>query len=422
MKIQLNQSQALSLNMTQNLQQSIELLRYSNDELFEFLRQEALENPLFELKSSHQVASFDFEEFIHEKEDSCERTYLIEQIRWLDINEEEKEKLKYLVLSLDESGYMPLSNEEMSDLLEVDLLQVEYLLEQLQQLEPAGVGARDLKERLMIQLELLFPNNHLSKEIVEHSLLELADKNYTYLMKKHAASELILKEAISIIQSLNPHPINLRTESIQVLTPDIVVDRDERGNFIYSLNDYYVPEIYFNESYALQMRESTEMKAYVRRQYDRFKWIRMSLLQRKETISKIMDSLLSKQRGFFSEGLKGLKPLTLVQVAREINMHESTVSRATTNKVLQTPLGTFYLKDLFQTGLSTRSGQTVSNINVKMKLKELIKREDKARPLSDQRLVDSLIEQGIQISRRTVAKYRNELKIPASSKRKLIQL
>lgn len=422
MKIQLNQSQALTLNMTQNLSQSIELLRYSNDELYEFLRQEALENPLFELRTGNQEKQFNFDQFSHKKESTCERTQLIEQIRWLPLDELEKKHLEYLVLSLDEAGYLHLTDEELSKLLNIELAQVSFLVKQLQLLEPIGIGVRNLKERLSLQLDVFFPNEYLSKQMVENSLIDLANRNYPNLTKEYGVTKERINEAIKVIQSLNPRPVNLSTNETELVTPDIVVEKDESGKMTYLLNDYYVPDLYFNESYALQMKESAEMKAYVRKQYDRFKWIRLSLMQRKETITKIMDTLLDKQSKFFTDGFKELRPLTLMQVAREINMHESTISRATTNKFLQTPLGTVYLKDLFQTGLRTLSGEELSSVNIKSRLKEIINKEDKSRPLSDQKIVDNLVGQGIDISRRTVAKYRNELKIPASSKRKLIQL
>src|SRR5699024_9902001 len=212
---------------------------------------------------------------------------------------------------------------------------------------------------------------------------------------------------------------------IEYLNPDIIVDIDEdTGDFQVYLNDNYVPEVRFNRDYSNEIASAEQqVSQYVNNHFRRYQWLQNSIQQRRNTILKIMKVLLIEQQDFFTDGLKALKPLTLKEVADLIEMHESTVSRATANKVVQTPQGSFELRKLFSTSLSTASGEKASQTTVKMMLKDIVDKEEKYKPLSDQKIADLLKEdQGVKISRRTVAKYRSELNIPSSTRRKEIKV
>src|SRR5699024_1240973 len=231
--------------------------------------------------------------------------------------------------------------------------------------------------------------------------------------------------AFEIIRSLNPKPAsNHFSSSTTYVTPDIIIESDESDDtFTVHLNDHYLPSLRFDQSYLHGNKLDYQLGDFVQNQYKKYQWIKNSIEQRRNTIIKIMNVLLNKQARFFTDGLKSVKPLTLKEVALMIDMHESTVSRATDNKIIQTPAGTFELKSLFSTRLSTSSGEDISQSQVKRTLETIIKKEDKYKPLSDQKLAEQMKnDQGINISRRTIAKYRDELNIPSSSKRKEIKI
>ena len=432
MELMLQQKQTLNLVMTPELRQAIELLQFSTYELYQFLQERALENPLIDLVEKHDVPGdqapsiwkVDDEnknpiDFVSSGEKGM-REILIDQARWLNITEKNWNVLRYLILNLDENGYLPLTNNEIATQLNISNEKVEEGIQLLQRMEPAGLGARNLSECLLLQVQRYYPDEKLAKKVITEHLQLLADRKWETIAKKCNVTLEQVKEVYDLIQTLNPRPCtNISNPSVEYLHPDIIVE-EEAGTFHIYLNDSYLPDIQFNSDYSELL--SDKVPAYVQNQFKNYQWLKNSMEQRRTTILKIMEVIINKQRDFFINGFKSLQPLTLKDVAKEIGMHESTVSRATANKVIQTPKGSFDLRLLFSTKLEGSQGETTSQTKVKVLLEDIIKKEDKYKPLSDQKISDLLKEQGIKISRRTVAKYREELNIPSSSRRKEIKV
>lgn len=439
MKLVLQQKQQLNLVMTTELRQAITLLQYSTQDLYDYLKEQELENPLIELveknetydysKSRNQTVQsnddyIDPLDFVANKESDLYE-FLIEQIEFKKISQEKKEQLKYLILNLDENGYITFNKQDLAKDLQLDELAFESLVLKLQSLEPIGIGATDLADCLKIQLKFYYPDEILAKKIVKSYLKELANKQWHTISKQENVSMEEIDHAFEIIRSLNPKPAgNFNCVEATYLTPDIILEFDEESEqFIVNLNDHYIPNIKFNQSYTQKNNESNHFDNYVKDQFKKYQWLKNSIEQRRSTIIKIMNVLLTKQTDVFLGGLKKINPLTLKDVAEIIDMHESTVSRATDNKIIQTPAGTFELKQFFSTRLSTSTGEDTSQTQVKNILQSMIKKENKYKPLSDQKLAEQMkVDQNIVISRRTIAKYRDELNIPSSSKRKEIKI
>lgn len=434
MKLVLQQKQQLNLVMTTELRQAIALLQHSTQDLYEYLKEQEQENPLIELVEKSDAYNRPKNKTIQSNEDYVNpldfvankerdmREILMEQVSFKQLSEENKAQLNYLILNLDSHGYLSFDEKELTEQLDIDESTYEYLISILQSLEPVGVGARNLSDSLRIQLDYYYPDELLAKTLVNSYLSELANKQWQAISKAENVSLKEIDKAFEIIKTLNPRPVtNDEDSEVTFVTPDIIVEYDQEiKSFTIKLNDHYIPDIRFNHSYT---NEDRQLNDYVQTQFKKYQWLKNSIEQRRSTIIKIINVLLKKQSDFFNNGLKGLKPLTLKEVANLIDMHESTVSRATDNKIIQTALGTFELKSLFSTRMQTTTGEDTSQTQVKSVLESMIKKEDKYKPLSDQKLAEEMkITSGIKISRRTIAKYRDELNIPSSSKRKEIKI
>lgn len=437
MKMVIEQRQMLKMVMTTELRQAIELLQLSTYELFQFIHEQVEENPLIELVEGNQFdymlnrptsgirsndQAVDPLDFIVQDEKSL-YDYLIEQVNVLNISETQRQILHFIILNLDEQGYLAMSNEEIQHFLQVSSDDVVESLHILHELEPIGVGARNLAECLYIQAKNKYPEDSLLQEVIAHHLEKLADKKWHDIARNLSISLEKVNEIFTKIQTFNPKPgMNFTTKKPDYVSPDIFVELDEENDtYTVSLNHYYIPDIKFNYHYAERLNESKELSQYVNQYYKKYDWLQKSIEQRRTTILRIMEVIIRRQRKFFEQGFRSLQPLTLKEVAEEIGVHESTVSRATANKIVQTPIGTFELRHLFSTRLATSEGNDASQTKVKELLKEIIDHENKQKPLSDQKIADQLKkEKGIVISRRTVAKYREEMQIPSSSKRKEI--
>ncbi|ASK62545.1 RNA polymerase sigma-54 factor [Virgibacillus phasianinus] len=425
----LQQRQTLNLVMTNELRQAIELLQFSTYDLYQFIQEQQLENPLIELednasyswkntkpKSVDSSPRVDPIDFIASNE-ACMCDQLTEQVRWMDITDQERKMVDYLILNLDENGYLPISAEEMALNLNVKKDAVLRAIRILQQLEPVGVGARNLAECLALQLRYYHPEAAIAETIVTEHVDLLAKKKWYDLAKTMEISLEEVKLAYDLIQSLQPKPCNmLSNETTQYLNPDVIVDNTE-GRFVVQLNDSYLPEVHFNNQYSGQLKGG--LNKYVHDKFKSYQWLVNSIEQRRQTILKVTHAILQKQDGFLINGLSELVPLTLKEIADEINMHESTVSRATANKVIQTPHGSFEFRTFFTSKLRTKDGSSMSQTKVKLLLQDFVKQENKRKPFSDQKIADYFkTKKGITVSRRTIAKYREELNIPATSLRK----
>lgn len=436
-RIALEQKQVLKMVMTKELRQAIELLQFSTYDLLQFIQRQAEENPLIELVEKDEYPYQHYESRRYRSSDehfdpitiaaSKERSlyeHLLEQIIAHQLTDEQYELVKYLIYNIDAKGYLTIEDEEVSELMNVSIEEVMKAREIITQLEPAGVGARDLRECLLIQAKRKYPEDFVLSTIIDEYLETLANKQWEKIAEHLNISLEQVKAVYQTIQTLDPRPAsNFSVEANNYVEPDIVIEADpDKDSYFISLNDRFLPEIRFNNIYSNYVKD-LEIEKFVKDCYQKYQWLRNSIEQRRETILKIMKVIVQRQHDFLKEGFRSLQPLTLREVAEEIGMHESTVSRATANKVVQTPLGVFELRKLFSTKLATNSGEETSQTQVKILLKQIIDEEDKYRPLSDQKIADILNEEkGIIISRRTVAKYRDELKIPASSRRKKIKM
>lgn len=436
MKLVLEQRQMLKTVMTKELRQAIELLQLSTYDLFQYIQKQAEENPFIELnnqedtylmqKNSRRKVSrqgVSSPELIMKSEKSM-YDYLLEQIITFPLKENEKKLVQFLILNINERGYLDVTDEEIFEQFDINEIELMRAKKWLHQLEPKGIGASNLVECLEIQAKVRYPNDTLLQTVIKQYLNDVADGKWQKIANELNVPLVKIEKTIERLKTLNPRPGNaLRTTKEQYVAPDISIKRDKKlKRFKIQLNDYYLPKMEFNKQYANEMMISKKLSNYVQEHIRKYDWLMKSIEQRRTTILKIMNVIVDYQYSFLQHGFRSLKPLTLQYVADQINMHESTVSRATANKMIETPVGTFELRRLFSTKIATQSGGSVSQTKVKTLLQELIEHEEKVKPLSDQKIAEQLNERGIVISRRTVAKYRDELRIPSSTKRKIVTI
>lgn len=437
MELVLHQKLEQKLLMTFELRQAIELLQYSTFELEQFIRDQELENPLIELKEKDGRSQYEERiqrvsstsnpsESLIEKTRSLEanmRDELFAQAKFMFSDEHTRFLLNTIIYNLDDNGYFQNHDGESMTALQLNEIDIEHGIRLLQQFAPLGTGARSLKECLLLQLRYGYPEEKVAEYLVDNHLQLLADRKWNDLsaLLKIPLSEV--KRLSDLIRSLNPRPCTFIADTVtNYLNPDIIVE-SINDEFIFHLNDGDLPSIQMNKDYSHYLQTQNDVSAYMNEQYKSYQWLLSSIEQRRKTIISIMNVLLDKQKKFFLKGFQSLEPLTLKEVADEIGMHESTVSRATANKVIQTPSGSFNLRLLFTSKLEMTDGNSISQTTVKSLLKSFVDQEDKFKPHSDQKIADYLkSEKGITISRRTISKYREELNIPSSSRRKEIRV
>ncbi|HEX5030953.1 MAG TPA: RNA polymerase factor sigma-54 [Candidatus Eisenbacteria bacterium] len=349
--------------------------------------------------------------------------HLIDQLRLLERGEEDLAIGEYLIGSIDENGYLQTTVEEVAEQFAVAPDKVEEVLAEIQKFEPAGVGARNLQECLWIQLVQRKDEGTLAGRVVQEQFENLLAKRFGEIARGLKCSIEEVQAAGDLIATLDPRPgQEIAAEETKYVTPDLIVER-VAGEFVVSLNDRNVPRLRISQAYQQMLRNKSagqdETRKFISDKLNSAKWLIQTIEQRRKTMIKVMRRIVEEQREFFERGVEGLKPLTLQQIANQIGMHESTVSRVTTNKYVQTPRGVFELKYFFSSGLATEEGDDVSAKVAKDKILTLINNEDKKDPLSDQRIAEILHEQGLRIARRTVAKYREALRLlPARARRR----
>lgn len=345
--------------------------------------------------------------------------HILEQLRMLDLCESEQKIALSVVGNLNEDGYLCATDEEIANDSHSSQDDVHSVIEMIQRLEPAGVAARNLTECLLIQLENIGLESGLEGKIVKDHLLSLEKKKYDQIAKTENVTVENVYKAVLTIQKLEPRPgRNFPGEDVRYVTPDIYVTKVS-NEYVVSLNEDGLPKLRISPYYLnlLKSEGNAEQKAYVTEKLKAATWLIKSIHQRQSTIFKVTESIVKRQRDFLDFGVEKLKPLTLKDVADDIGMHESTVSRVTTQKYVHTPQGVFELKYFFTSGIKGGTGE-VSSSAVKERIKQLIAAEDNQHPISDQQLVDLLKKESIDIARRTVAKYREALGILTSSQRK----
>ncbi len=348
------------------------------------------------------------------------KDHLIWQIRLSALDEFQQEIGSHIVCNISPEGYLLSSVDDIALAAEVSPQEVETVLAVIQRFDPLGIAARDLRECLIIQATELYPAHDLVHEILENHLGDLEKRTYNQIAKKQGVPLEEVGEALHIIQSLEPKPgRSLSDEEPQYITPDIYVYKVD-GEFVIVLNEDGLPKLKVNSFYKQALAEggSAEAKEYVQNKLRSALWLIRSIHQRQRTIYKVTESILKHQRGFFEKGVAHLKPMVLRDVAEDVGMHESTISRVTTNKYVHTPQGVFELKYFFNSGINRVEGGSVASEAVKERIKKLVSEEDSKKPLSDQAIANILKKENINIARRTVAKYREMLHILPSSRRR----
>jgi RNA polymerase sigma-54 factor len=352
------------------------------------------------------------------------RDHLGAQLAMMPLTERDNSLVRLLIEALDDDGYLAQSLEELVELLpaelEVDLDELQIALKHLQNFDPPGIGARSASECLALQLANLpaSKTRDLALKIVRNHLDQLAARDYVRLRKAVACSEEDLREAQTLIRSLNPRPgAQYSPSETRYVIPDVVV-RKVRGQWVASLNAEAMPRLRINRLYAdiLQGQRGSGLAS----QLQEAKWLIKNVQQRFDTIQRVSQAIVDRQRQFFEHGEVAMRPLTLREIADQLGLHESTISRVTTQKYMASPRGVYELKYFFGSHVATEAGGAASSTAIRALIKQLVGAEDAKKPLSDAQLAEILGQQGIVVARRTVAKYREAMNIPPVNLRKSI--
>ncbi|MGH7773396.1 MAG: RNA polymerase factor sigma-54 [Candidatus Binatia bacterium] len=348
--------------------------------------------------------------------------HLVWQLRLSTLTEREKVIGLYIIGNLDENGYLALPMEEVCQATGATPEEAEKVLKRIQFFDPVGVAARDLRECLLIQLENLDLGSSLAAQIVSDHLSQLENKRYEKLARELSVSVEEVVAASHVITSLEPKPARgFEEEEVRTIIPDVYVEKiDDR--YVVLLNDEGVPHLRVSPLYRRLSgqvgEEEGQARQYLQEKVRAATWLIKSIHQRQQTLYRVTQSIFKFQNDFLEHGVSNLKPMVLRDVAQEIGMHESTVSRATANKYVHTPQGLYELKYFFQSGLKAGNGEDVASESVREKIRSIISTEDPRRPFSDQDIAGLLGQETIDIARRTVAKYREAMGILPSSKRR----
>ncbi|MCB2226385.1 MAG: RNA polymerase factor sigma-54 [Desulfarculaceae bacterium] len=348
------------------------------------------------------------------------RDHLLEQLAVTGLSQEQMALGEMIIESLNPDGYLPLGVEEVAEMAGADREQTEEVLQVIHTFDPLGVAARDLRECLLIQARELYPEDEVALTIIDQHLGDLERRRYQVIAKKLKVPLERVAAALEAIQTLEPKPGQaLSNEEPYYITPDIYIYKVD-GEYVIVLNEDGLPKLRVNNFYraALAAGGDAEAKEYVQGKLRSALWLIRSIHQRQRTIYKVTESIVKFQREFFDKGIAYLKPLVLRDVAEDVGMHESTISRVTTNKYVHTPQGVFELKYFFNSGINRFQGQAMASEAVKERIRKIISEENPAKPLSDQTIADMLKKEDIDIARRTVAKYREMLGILPSSRRR----
>jgi len=461
------------LILTPSLQQAIKLLPMSTLELSELLNQEMVENPMLEetAPEEQQAAEAtaadkaedteaaattkvdtwddsDYEYFFGDYLDDGYRpraqqeikelppientlstsTSLTDHLMWqlsLQTDDDRMREIGQAIIgNLDDDGYLVASVDEISAMGGLPVEQVDQALKLLQSFDPIGVAARDIQECLYLQVRHLGLEGTPTERIITEHLRLLQNHQIPELARKLSLTIDELKTHIEIIQHLDPKPGSRynRTQS-QYVIPDVYVVKME-DEYVAMLNEEGLPQLRISPVYRRLLdktaENSDETRAYVKDKFRSALWLIKSVEQRQKTIHKVATSIINFQREFLDHGIEHLRPLVLRDVANDIGMHESTVSRVVTNKYMHTPQGVYEMKFFFHSGIASSYGESVSSVTIKQRIRKIIENEDPRKPLSDSKIVNILQREGLVLARRTIAKYREELKIPTSNQRKML--
>ena len=441
--------QTQKLSMTPELIQAIQILQFNNQELVDYVQNELLENPVLEAEKEYDTQEVDIREKIREadyeeesfkqweyspdedddytyeqyvSEEDTLTDYLCMQLQFSNLKGKHAAIGKYIIEAVDDNGYLTASVEEIAQAVDAEIEDVEDTLNFIQTFDPAGIAARNLRECLIIQLASKGLLTDEIEYIIENMLEDLADNKIAHIAKTLNMKNQEVQQIADLIKTLEPKPGRLFSsgETTRYVIPDIFVEKIN-DEFVVTNNDTSVPKLmvssYYNKLSA-EADKDEELNKYLNDRFNAAVWLIKSIEQRKQTIYNVASAVVKYQQDFFDKGEKYLKTLTLKQIAEEVGVHESTVSRSINGKYMQSPRGVFELKYFFSSGVSGGDGAGVSSNSVKSIIKEIINGEDPRKPYSDQDMVEILKEKGIDISRRTVAKYREGMNILSSSKRR----
>ncbi|EGO4377125.1 RNA polymerase factor sigma-54 [Escherichia coli] len=470
--LQLRLSQQLA--MTPQLQQAIRLLQLSTLELQQELQQALESNPLLEQIDTHEEIdtretqdseTLDTADALEQKEMPEElpldaswdtiytagtpsgtsgdyiddelpvyqgettqtlQDYLMWQVELTPFSDTDRAIATSIVDAVDETGYLTVPLEDILESIgdeEIDIDEVEAVLKRIQRFDPVGVAAKDLRDCLLIQLSQFDKTTPWLEEarlIISDHLDLLANHDFRTLMRVTRLKEDVLKEAVNLIQSLDPRPgQSIQTGEPEYVIPDVLV-RKHNGHWTVELNSDSIPRLQINQHYASMCNNARNDgdSQFIRSNLQDAKWLIKSLESRNDTLLRVSRCIVEQQQAFFEQGEEYMKPMVLADIAQAVEMHESTISRVTTQKYLHSPRGIFELKYFFSSHVNTEGGGEASSTAIRALVKKLIAAENPAKPLSDSKLTSLLSEQGIMVARRTVAKYRESLSIPPSNHRK----
>jgi RNA polymerase sigma-54 factor len=347
--------------------------------------------------------------------------HLLEQLRGYDLSKEDLQLGELIIGNIDDTGFLATTPEDLSKNTGIDVADLERVMQLVQSFHPVGVGARDLRECLLIQLKRIGKEGSIEWKIVSGHLEDLGKKRFPEIARRCSTTVDCVQRASNFIATLDPKPGQIFTaDPNNYVLPDVTVEKIG-GGWIISLNGDQIPHLRISNTYKdlmAQQGNKDEVREYIRDKIRNGKFLIKSIHQRQQTISNIAHEIVKRQMDFLDKGPSGLKPMTMVQIADAVGVHETTVSRAISGKYMATPHGVFEMKYFFTPGYQTADGASMSNTSVKGVIAELVSKEDPKNPLSDKEIVDMLKEKGIPIARRTVAKYRNELNILPSNMRK----
>lgn len=470
--LQLRLSQQLA--MTPQLQQAIRLLQLSTLELQQELQQALESNPLLEQIDTHEEIdtretqdseTLDTADALEQKEMPEElpldaswdtiytagtpsgtsgdyiddelpvyqgettqtlQDYLMWQVELTPFSDTDRAIATSIVDAVDDTGYLTVPLEDILESMgdeEIDIDEVEAVLKRIQRFDPVGVAAKDLRDCLLIQLSQFDKTTPWLEEarlIISDHLDLLANHDFRTLMRVTRLKEDVLKEAVNLIQSLDPRPgQSIQTGEPEYVIPDVLV-RKHNGHWTVELNSDSIPRLQINQHYASMCNNARndDDSQFIRSNLQDAKWLIKSLESRNDTLLRVSRCIVEQQQAFFEQGEEYMKPMVLADIAQAVEMHESTISRVTTQKYLHSPRGIFELKCFFSSHVNTEGGGEASSTAIRALVKKLIAAENPAKPLSDSKLTSLLSEQGIMVARRTVAKYRESLSIPPSNQRK----
>jgi len=374
----------------------------------------------FERKSVNDAPNY--ENMVSKGETLAE--HLEWQLRMDNLSEEEWRIANFIIGNVNDDGYLATPFEEMLEDLGVIEGDALYVLDKIQNLDPIGCGSRDLTDCLLAQAKILEERSPLLEKIIKNHLEDLKTKDFTKISNITGNSVEEIHQAVESLNQFNPKPGRLISPTdTQYVVPDLYII-EVSGEFVVAVNEEGIPRLKVSSIYKDLLNQKNgaggdEVKDYVQDKLRSAVWLIKSIEKRQKTIYRVAEAIVKHQQEFFKKGVEFLKPLTLKNIADEIGVHESTVSRVTTNKFMHSPLGVFELKYFFMSGIGGKTGDEVSSEVLKVKIKNLIAMENAHRPLSDQKICELLKREGIDVARRTVAKYREVLGILSSSKRKI---